>query len=262
MNPQNHPRSSASICGSALRTLLLALFLCPWTMLWGGAAMIIGPKRRRLATRAITAWGRGIVRVAGIKLDLTRTAPLDPQARYIFMCNHQSALDIPILISACQTGHDVRFMAKESLFKIPFLGWGMSRTGFVPIRRENARHSAELFQAITQEKPEHSYVIFPEGTRSPDGRLQPLKRGSFGLALRMSLPVVPVTLIGACYANPKGRYLVRPGTVRLVFHEPIPPRQASQRDGRDELLERVSSAILSSLPEDQRPRTEALTSKC
>jgi 1-acyl-sn-glycerol-3-phosphate acyltransferase len=171
------------------------------------------------------------------------------------MCNHQSALDIPILFGACQTEHDVRFMAKESLFKIPFLGWGMSRTGFVPIRRENARHSAELFQAITREKPEHSYVIFPEGTRSPDGRLQPLKRGSFGLALRMNVPIVPVTLIDACRANPKGRYLVRPGTVRLVFHEPIQPPQASHRDGRDELLEKVNAAILSALPADQRPST-------
>jgi 1-acyl-sn-glycerol-3-phosphate acyltransferase len=132
----------------------------------------------------------------------------------------------------------------------------MGRSGFVPIRRESPRHSAELFQAMTKVgKVPYSYIIFPEGTRSPDGRLLPFRKGSIGLALRLGLPVVPVSLIDACRANPKGKYRVRPGAVNVVFHTPIEPATdaGSQRDSRDALEERVYGAIYSALPEDQRP---------
>jgi len=149
-------------------------------------------------------------------------------------------------------------MAKESLFKIPFLGWGMSLSGFVPIRRENPRHSAELFQDMARAQAQHSYIVFPEGTRSSDGRLQPLKRGAIGLVLRLNQPVVPVTIIDACRANPKEALCVRAGMVQVVFHEPIAV-EASAAPGqvRDELLEKVYAAIASALPEDQLPPAES-----
>jgi 1-acyl-sn-glycerol-3-phosphate acyltransferase len=144
-------------------------------------------------------------------------------------------------------------MSKESLFKIPFMGWAMSRSGFIPIRRENARHSAEIFQEMIagKEAIKYTYILFPEGTRSEDGRLQPLKKGSIGLALRLGLPVIPVTLIDACRANPKGTYHVRSGTVHVIFHEPI-SLEGQSREQRDELLERIHRTIASALPDDQR----------
>ena len=181
------------------------------------------------------------------------------------------------MFHACPSAYDIRFMAKESLFKIPFLGWGMSRSGFVPIRRENPRHSAELLQNLAAQRAPYSYINFPEGTRSADGRLQPLKRGAIGLALRLNMPVVPVTIIDACHANPKGARRVRPGEVQVVFHEPLElagsagfqPANEGGQDGRapegrqdacaprinsrDAWLERIQETIASALPEDQKP---------
>src|SRR5581483_5298261 len=142
----------------------------------------------------IDAWARGLMALSGVRTVVVQRTPLDPAQTYVFLCNHQSALDIPILMKACFPAYNVRFLAKESLFKIPIMGWAMGRSGFVPIRRESPRHSAELFQAMTKAgKIPFSYIIFPEGTRSADGRLQSFKKGSIGLALRLGLPVVPVS---------------------------------------------------------------------
>jgi 1-acyl-sn-glycerol-3-phosphate acyltransferase len=217
----------------------------------------------------LKCWAGGLVSVAGVRLQTPRPPPLDAQP-CLFFSNHQSALDIPILLKACLPTHDVRFMAKESLFRIPVFGWGMRLSGFIPIRRHSARHSAEVFQEmlgtpgstgvparVPEQSPNsHSYIIFPEGTRSPDGRLQPFKKGAIGLALRMNLPIVPVTLIDACHANPKGKYLVRPGTVRVIFHEPLNVAADSGREQRDALAAQLFATICSALPQDQQPARE------
>jgi len=228
-------------------------------MLWGTWTMVTGALRlKRLCRWGLRCWGGGIVRVAGIRVEAIGAPPPDGRP-CIFFANHQSALDIPILFRACMKTHDVRFMAKESLFRIPFLGWGMRLSGFIPIRRESARHSAELFQEmLAGNAVQYSYIIFPEGTRSPDGRLQPFKKGAVGLALRLGLPVVPVTLIDACRANPKGSYLVRPGTVRVIFHAPISVAPSTDsgagHEQRDRLAAEVHATIAASLPDDQKPR--------
>ncbi|MFH0939498.1 MAG: lysophospholipid acyltransferase family protein [Planctomycetota bacterium] len=241
--------------GGALRACIVALFLAPWTVFWGVCSMFLGILGcRRLCTRGIEIWAHGILFVAGIRIKVRHNAPLDPAIRYLFLSNHQSALDIPILFHACPIIQDVRFMAKESLFKIPFLGWGMSLTGFVPIRRENARHSATLIQDMARATPQFSYIIFPEGTRSSNGRLQPLKRGAIGLVMRLNQPIVPVTIVDACRANPKGTARVRSGTVQVIFHEPITIAVgATKENTRDELLETIYNTIASALPEDQKP---------
>ena len=132
----------------------------------------------------------------------------------LFFANHQSALDIPILLQACLPTHDVRFMAKESLFKIPIfrLGHAAERLhSHPPGKRRGTRRRSSRDDRRARAPGGRSYIIFPEGTRSPDGRLQAFKKGAIGLALRMNLPVVPVTLIDACRANPKGTLARAPG---------------------------------------------------
>jgi 1-acyl-sn-glycerol-3-phosphate acyltransferase len=245
--------------GGNFRAVLLFIFLIPWSMLWGSFCIVfgslgaVGP-----CTVALKIWAHGVLIVGGIRSRVIFTKPLAADTRYIFMVNHQSALDIPALIAACPYSCQVRFMAKESLFKIPFMGWGMSRSGFVPIRRENPRHSAELFQQLL-ESPwgmKFSYIIFPEGTRSEDGRLQPLKMGAIGLISRLKWPVVPVTIVDTCRANPKGTYKIRSGNVQIVFHDPIPPSgttdEKAGRKLRNELAAKITADILSALPEDQK----------
>lgn len=207
-------------------------------------------------------WSKGILIVAGIRLKVTYRTPLDPAKSYVFASNHQSALDIPILCVACLPTHDVRFMAKESLFKIPFLGWAIAGNGFVPIRRDSARHSAEIFKELLgdQARLRSSFIIFPEGTRSDDGRMQTLKRGAVGMLQRMNRAIVPVSLIDAGRANPKKSYRVRPGVVPVIFHEPLSCGEAEgglARQNRDALTQQIYHAIASGLPEDQRPAQNA-----
>jgi len=252
--PQLSNRPGTS--GGGFRALIVGLFLLPWTVLWGSWAIVTGLLRlSRVAGWGLTLWARGICALSGIRVESFGTGAAGVPRPCVFLVNHQSALDIPILFVACRGSHEIRFLAKESLFKIPFLGWGMSVTGFVPIRRESARHSAQVFKSMLKSGSlDYSYVVFPEGTRSEDGRLQPLKRGTLGLALRLGLPVVPVSLVDACRANPKHSYLIRSGTVRVVFHSPIAiPAEESDRAFRDELTEKVTLAIASALPDDQKP---------
>jgi 1-acyl-sn-glycerol-3-phosphate acyltransferase len=245
--------------GGSLRGMLFFLFSIFWCSAWGIWCTIFGLLRAQWLTKlGIRCWSGGTMFCSGVRVAVTRRALLDAAKSYVFLCNHQSAMDIPILMQACFPDFNVRFFAKESLFKIPFMGWSLGATGFIPIRRESPRHSAEIFKQMAKRKNAlpYSYIVFPEGTRSPDGRLQPFKKGSFGLAVRLGIPVVPVTLIDACRVNPKGSYKLRKGTVQVVFHEPIPVNSTDDggsREDRDALLDKVYAAVLSALPDDQRP---------
>ena len=248
--------SRPATTGGGLRGVFMFLFSIFWCSVWGIWCTIFGLLNlQTLAKFGVMMWPRGTMAVSGVRTVVERRGKMESGKSYVFLSNHQSAMDIPILMNACLPEFNVRFMAKESLFKVPFMGWAMSATGFIPIRRESPRHSAEMFQKLMQKKRAipYSYIIFPEGTRSPDGRLQPFKKGSFGLAVRLGIPVVPVTLIDACRVNPKGRYVVRKGTVHVVFHEPILLDENASREDRDALLEKVFDAVKSALPEDQRP---------
>jgi len=242
--------------GNGLRTLLLGLFLIPWSSFWGMWTMIFGVLRQsHITSWGLSIWARGILSLAGIHIQFSQRAVLPVSEHYIFLSNHQSALDIPILLLACRkAGQGVRFMAKESLFKIPFLGWGMALNGFIPIQRENARQAAEVFKGVVESRKNlaYSYLIFPEGTRSEDGRLQPLKKGTIALALRLELPIVPVSIVDACRANPKAQLRVRSGTVRVIFGVPIVPPQDPNRTQRDALLRQVQDAINAALPPEQQ----------
>lgn len=247
-----------ALTGGIFRALLLGPFVVFWSGLWGGWCTVAGwLKAVGMCRFGLRVWARGILLVSGIRLEVTRAAGLTDKP-CVFVGNHQSALDIPILIHACSPDFDVRFMAKESLFKIPFLGWGMSGNGFIPIRRESARHAANTFKEIAAKNSvEFSYIVFPEGTRSDDGRLHEFKRGAIALVMQLEKPLVPVTLIDACRANPKGRWLVRPGTVRVIFHAPVMPDMTAfggdERALRDSMSKTMFEAVASGLPDDQRP---------
>jgi 1-acyl-sn-glycerol-3-phosphate acyltransferase len=247
--------------GGLFRGIVLMIFLIPWTVPLATICLIAGfIKVPAMYRFGVQLWAEGVLFVAGTRLKIHYDEPLDTSKLYVFLCNHQSALDIPALITATKRTHDIRFMAKESLFKIPFLGWAIARNGYVPIRRESAREAAEKFKELLKTKDSlgFSYLIFPEGTRSDDGRLQPLKRGTLGLALRLGMPVVPVTIVDACRANPKSSYQMRSGDVHVVFHKPIAiPEDGGDREMRDKLLDEVYEAIRLPLPDDQQPVKKA-----
>jgi 1-acyl-sn-glycerol-3-phosphate acyltransferase len=194
------------------------------------------------------AFGRWLMRVdlcvLGIDVEVTGLDRLDAETPYIFMSNHLSFLDGPAL--ATVIGRPVRVIVKKFVFRVPVLGLGMRFSGYVPLAKEGAgagRKSIALAARLIREK-RYSFLIFPEGTRSWDGRAQPFRRGGFFLALECGSPIVPVTIRGTFELMPRGKWLVRKGLVRIAFHEPVPATGYTQ-ETMAALMAKVEAAVLS-----------------
>jgi 1-acyl-sn-glycerol-3-phosphate acyltransferase len=137
----------------------------------------------------------------------------------VLAANHQSIYDIPILFAALPL--QLRIVAKASLGSFPFLGWHLQRTGHLLVDRKNP--GADIVEKMKRLAGEsHSLIVFPEGTRSVDGRVGRFKKGSFVVAVDAQLPIVPVSVAGSRHVMSKGQLTVRPGDVRVTIHEPIP----------------------------------------
>jgi 1-acyl-sn-glycerol-3-phosphate acyltransferase len=192
---------------------------------------------------------RSGLRLAGIRAEVFWEKSLDPSEHYIFLSNHISNLDPPILIPLLPE-RSAAFL-KRSLMKIPILGWGMKRADYIPVERDGRVESAaESVEEATRVLASGVHVLsFVEGTRSRDGRLQPFKKGPFYLAMESSVPVVPVSICGTESMMKKGSMKVYPGTAHVVFHPPIMPRDYGSRE---ELMAAVREAIASGLPEWMR----------
>ncbi len=192
---------------------------------------------------------RSGLRMAGIRVEAVWEKPLDPSQHYIFLSNHISNLDPPILIPLLPE-RSAAFL-KRSLMKIPILGWGMKRASYIPVERDGRVESAaESVEEATRVLASGVHVLsFVEGTRSRDGRLQPFKKGPFYLAMESGAPVVPVSICGTESMMKKGSMKVYPGTAHVVFHSPMMPRDYTSRE---ELMAAVREAIASELPEWMR----------
>lgn len=228
-----------------LRTLLAVLFLVvyipaaalvafPWTLLTRKADFLYGVGM---------LGARTAVRLAGIRIEVVGREQLDPAKSYVFMANHVSNLDPPVVIPALARRTSV--LVKKELFRIPILGRAMKLVSLVPVDRSNREAAvASMHEAAEVVRSGNSMTIFPEGTRSFDGRLLPFKKGPFYLAMDSGAAIVPITILGTRELMPKGQLLARPGTARLIFHAPIETQQF--RD-RDELMEAVRQRIASAL---------------
>ena len=172
---------------------------------------------------AIGQWAMRVSgRVLGIKVEVSGLDRFDRRTALIFMPNHISFLDGPLLEMLIPGA--ARVVLKKSVLRIPVVGLAMRFVGFVPVDRKGAeggkRSIARAVRMIREQG--YSFLIFPEGTRSRDGKLQPLRRGGFFLALETGAPIVPVTIEGTFELMPKGQKYARKGTVRVIFHKPIP----------------------------------------
>jgi 1-acyl-sn-glycerol-3-phosphate acyltransferase len=179
----------------------------------------------RLAHWIERQWARIGLFLAGVRVqvDLSR---LDPGAPYVFMANHQSQFDILVLFAVLKHWN-LRFVAKESLFKIPLFGPAMLRTGHIPILRENSRKAMKsIDDAVEAAKRGISVLIFPEGTRSNDcEQLGEFKIGGMIMALKCKIPVAPVIITGTWPVLPRGSWLPRPGEVRVEALDPFDPSE-------------------------------------
>lgn len=163
------------------------------------------------------------------------------QSRCIFIANHQSNVDIWVLAKVMPIG--TRFVAKQELFRIPVLGRAMTAAGFIRINRSNRSEAIRsLTQAAESIRGGRPVILFPEGTRSRDGRLQPFKKGAFHLATLAGVPVVPVAIRGTFEIMPPGSLRVRPGPIEVFFEPPIDLADSDFERPQD-LLETVQSAI-------------------
>jgi 1-acyl-sn-glycerol-3-phosphate acyltransferase len=194
-------------------------------------------------------WGAWTgVRLAGVRVKTIGLEKLDSNATYIFMANHTSNIDPPLLLPIIPRRTSV--MARHGLFKYPILGRAMRMGSLVPVDRGNREAGIAAVRAAEQVVRNGVHMtIFVEGGRSFDGKLMPFKKGPFYLAESCQVPVVPVTIAGTHYVMPKGRFALKSGEVVVTFHEAIP---TSQFGDRPELMEKVRRAINDSLPQEYR----------
>jgi 1-acyl-sn-glycerol-3-phosphate acyltransferase len=185
------------------------------------------------------AWAWLILTTTGVRVRVSGLERLDPSRSYVFAANHQSIYDIPIIFTALP--FQLRIVAKESLGRIPFLGWHLQRTGHLLVDR--ARPGAGIVKKMARLVGErHSLIVFPEGTRSVDGVVARFKGGPFVLAFEAGVPIVPVSIAGSRHVMKKGRLMVCPGDVTVTVHEPIETNAAARTAVR-ELAERARERV-------------------
>jgi 1-acyl-sn-glycerol-3-phosphate acyltransferase len=190
-------------------------------MPFAGLAILITRDTSAASWFARRLWAPILLWVAGARLEVEGAEHLDPHRPTLYASNHQSTIDIPVLFVALAV--DLRFIAKEQLRWVPLIGWYIQMAGHILIDRSNrARAIASLDRAAEEiVRRRVSLIVFPEGTRSADGRILPFKRGSFGLALKARIPVVPVTVEGSARVMPRRSWRVRPGLIRVRIGAPV-----------------------------------------
>jgi 1-acyl-sn-glycerol-3-phosphate acyltransferase len=229
-----------------LQTIAIALWTVFVTVIFGYLSILLSVVGNNGNWSHISAriWGRSILAASGIRVRVTGMERIDPAKSYIFMSNHQSNFDIPVLLAYLKV--QFRWLAKEELFKIPFFGYAMQRVGYISINRSDRRSAfLSLKRAAQIIRGGVSVLIFPEGTRSLDGQIRPFKKGGFILALDAGVPIVPVVIRGTRSIMPKERLRIRSGRVTLEILAPI-DTTAYTRKSKEDLIAAVRRAICES----------------
>jgi 1-acyl-sn-glycerol-3-phosphate acyltransferase len=226
-------------------TLTGNLYLVVGTLFFAllSIAVALLPPFGRHVHHTARMWARGVLWASWVRLAIERAPATDPRGRYVFLANHQSLFDIPALLAAIPAR--TLFLAKASLFRIPVFGWAMRMGGFVPVDREDRAHARRSFDsAIARLEQGASVLLFPEETRTLDGRLLPFRRGGLLLALKSGLPIVPVGVEGTLAVQSRRSFLIRPRIVHVRFGAPVETAGASVRK-LGELSERLRAEVAS-----------------
>jgi len=181
--------------------------------------------------------------VLGIEVEVSGLENFSKNKSYIFMANHQSMLDVVVIALIPQFVHVI---AKKEMFKVPVIGQGMKIVEYVSVDRKGkkgGRKSIERAVSLIKEK-KYSFLIFPEGTRSLNGKLQQFRRGGFYLALNSGVPIVPITITGSFELMPKYNFFIKKGKIKVAFHKPVAV-QGYNESSLFELMERVRAEISS-----------------
>ena len=195
------------------------------------------------------------VRFAGVRVRVSGKETLPAAVSCIFMCNHVSNLDPPVVLPALP-GRAV-VLLKRSLMRIPLLGTAMRLGGYIAVDRGQSREAAQRTVVAAAEALRGGVhiLVFPEGTRSPDGRLAAFKKGPFFLAKGTGAPVIPMVVSGTQRAMRKGSMRIKPGEVELTFLPALAPEDFASRD---ELMRAVRAAMIDALPESMKPSAQSV----
>ena len=230
-----------------LRTLFFHCCVYPWTILvilCGVPLSFISPDYLHNCARI---WAKGCLFLAGTRVTVEGTEHIPTQTSAVYVANHQSHFDI-LAMYACLP-IQFRWMAKQELFNIPLFGLTMRRSGYIPIDRSNSRKSLQsMIAAARRVNTGTSVVIFPEGTRSTDGRLLPFKQGGFLIATKAKAPLVPVVINGSARILRRGSKRIYPGHIRITVQPAIHTTESSSKD-LDSLSTQVKNAIATHLSE-------------
>jgi 1-acyl-sn-glycerol-3-phosphate acyltransferase len=235
-----------------LRAIFICIFL-PLYALLAGPPLLLYTLISRNPNPLYWAGVRGVmalVRAVGVKVRIEGRERI-PAGACLFVANHTSSADAPAVVGAIP--RRVAILLKESLFKWPIAGQAFTLAGFIPVNRgdrDSAISSVE--KATASLRRGQSFLIYPEGTRSPDGRLQTFKKGAVVMAIKAEVPIVPVACSGAHKVMRKRSLRIHPGEILVEFLEPIDASKYSF-DERDALNDRVHDAMAAGLPPEQRP---------
>lgn len=234
-----------------LRYVSLNLFIGFFSIcmsIWGLLIAALGASPRTVHFRCAVPWSWLILKVCGIKVTVFGRDNIDPAIPRIYMCNHQSFFDIWTVLAYLPV--DFKFILKQELMKIPLLGPAMVRAGYIGIERNDPRKAAKSIALAAQRiRNGASVLIFPEGTRSPDGRLQPFKRGGFNLAFRSGCDIVPIVIDGSHRIATKGSLRINRGAYRFLMGKPISLKGYRKKDVQ-RLMDDVHRAMEDKLKTD------------
>lgn len=229
-----------------LRTVVVLIpLISVYTIVIGTVSLLGGlfDGSGRFAHRCAQLWARCIMWTSGVRIELAGAPMPPPEQSCVFVANHSSFYDTPIVFTALP--RQLRIMAKAALVLVPFIGWHLRRSGHVLVNRKNP--GAAIFKRMQRMAASGaSLIVFPEGSRTIDGQVHKFKAGMFMLAIENKLPIVPISISGSRVVMPKGRLAVAPATVTVTVHDPIVTTAMTRDDARPlaaRVRDLVSSAV-------------------
>ncbi len=227
-----------------IRTTYFMIVLLIATIIVGTLEIIVGifSPFTRFSRWIARLWCRTLVIAAGVHIEMEGRENFDPNSAYVIVGNHQSHMDIPVIVTSIPV--HFTFVAKKELFKIPIFGWAMQAVGIIKIDRGRHEKAVAALRKSeeTLRREKLSLFAFPEGTRSSDGRMRRFKKGIFILAINVGLPVLPVSITGTHAILPKKSLRIRPGKVFIKVHPPVSTVGYSF-ESKDELIAKVHQII-------------------
>jgi 1-acyl-sn-glycerol-3-phosphate acyltransferase len=208
-----------------------------WTLVAGNSVVLY--KMARFCIRA-AGW------MSGVRVIVQGREKILPGKNYVFLSNHQGNFDGPMLCHVIP--RDLKALIKKEIMRLPVLSLVLRQVQFVPIERQNPKQAQlgiELGARLLKEGK--SFFAFPEGTRSRDGRLGEFKKGVFLMAIKAQTPIIPITILDSNRVQPPGYYGIRPGSIHVIFHDPIETTGMDMED-RNRLVQLTRDAIASALP--------------